>query len=130
MYCLKCKRKTESADVKRTISKNGKEILQGVCNICGCKKSSFISSNKKGKGLGNVIVKAIGNLGELHLPANQGEYVPNGSFNYQINIHFVDLVQNMNKEIMKVIRESMNWTKCVNSMINFIMKIMIQRVEM
>ena len=80
MYCIKCKRKTESVDVKQIISKNGKQMVQSVCNICGTKKSSFI---KTGKGLGNVIVKAIGNLGELHLPTSQGEYVPNGSFNNQ-----------------------------------------------
>ena len=85
MYCVKCKRKTESVDVKEIISKNGKQMIQGVCNICRTKKFSFI---KTGKGLGNVIVKTIGNLGELHLPASHGEYVPNGSFNNQNKYSF------------------------------------------
>lgn len=85
MYCVKCKRKTESVDVKEIISKNGKQMIQGVCNICRTKKFSFI---KTGKGLGSVIVKTIGNLGELHLPASHGEYVPNGSFNNQNKYSF------------------------------------------
>jgi len=95
-YCVKCKRKTETVGAKEIISKNNKHVLQGVCNTCRSKKSSFLStggptppvrplalSGKNGAGLGNTIVKAIGALGELHLPANKGEYVSNGSFNNQ-----------------------------------------------
>ena len=79
MYCMKCKQKTESRNVEETISKNNKRLLKGFCAICGKKKSSFIARRAKaGKGLGNNIVKA---MGELHLPATNGEYVPNGSFN-------------------------------------------------
>ena len=46
--------------------------------LCGCKKSQFVKK-MEGQGLFN---NALGNLGfELHLPANEGEYVPEGSFN-------------------------------------------------
>ena len=86
LYCVKCKRKTESANVIQTVTKNNKQMLKGMCSICGSKKSSF--SSKTGKGLGNVILKTIGNLGELHLPANNGEHVPNGSFNNQNKYSF------------------------------------------
>ena len=88
MYCVKCKQKTHSTNIVETLTKNNRRILKGTCTVCGSKKSSFLSNDKTGAGLGNVIVKAIGNLGELHLPANQGEYVPNGSFNNQNKYSF------------------------------------------
>jgi hypothetical protein len=80
LYCVKCRQKTESKDITQTISKNHRNMLKGICAICGSKKSSFIKSNI-GNGLGNTIIKTIGKIGELHLPAEKGEYVPNGSFN-------------------------------------------------
>ena len=45
-------------------------------------KNVFGNTTKRARVLERII-KAIGNLGELHLPANQGECVPNGSFNDQ-----------------------------------------------
>jgi hypothetical protein len=80
MYCVKCKQKTDSNNIISAVSKNNRKMLKGICSVCGCKKSSFIKS-ETGKGLGNTIIKAIGKLGELHLPADKGEYVSNGSFN-------------------------------------------------
>ena len=88
MYCVKCKQKTESNNTTEVVTTNNRCMLVGVCNICGTKKCSFLKNNKKGKGLGNAIVKAIGTLGELHLPADEGEYIPNGSFNYQNKYSF------------------------------------------
>jgi hypothetical protein len=63
------------------MSKNNRRMLQGICVVCGNKKSSFTKIS--GNGIGNTILKTIGNLGELHLPTSNGEYVPNGSFNNQ-----------------------------------------------
>ena len=83
MYCVKCKRKTESIDVVEIKTKNNRKILKSVCSICSGKKTSFIANAARGSGLGDTIIKAIGKLGELHLPASKGEYVPNGSFNNQ-----------------------------------------------
>ena len=57
-------------------------MLKSICSICNCKKSSFTKSETKtGKGMGDTIIKTIDKIGELHLPANKGEYVQNGSFN-------------------------------------------------
>ena len=63
-------------------------MLKSICSVCGRKKSSFIKSDKTGNGLGDTIIKAIGKLGELHLPASKGEYVPNGSFNNQFKYSY------------------------------------------
>ena len=83
MYCLKCKQKTDSKDVVETVSSNNRRIIKSVCSTCGRKKSQFIAS-KSGKGVFNKALKAVGNtVGELHLPASRGEYIPNGSFNNQ-----------------------------------------------
>jgi len=86
MYCVKCRIKTESNNITEVITKNNRKMLKSICVICGSKKSSFIS-NKTGEGFSDVLNNAIGKLGnlgvELHLPADKGEYVPNGSFNDQ-----------------------------------------------
>jgi len=75
-FCLKCKRNTESINVVKSKTSNNRPILKSNCIICGSKKSQFL---KVGKGLFN---NALSNLGvELHLPARNGEDVPNGSFN-------------------------------------------------
>lgn len=82
MYCVRCRQKTESKNITKVITKNNRNMLKGICSICGCKKSSFIKTDKvTGKGLGDKFIDLIGKVGELHLPADKGEYVPNGSFN-------------------------------------------------
>lgn len=80
MYCLKCKKKTESHSVGEFMLKNNRRMLAAICSICGCKKSQFLPSNRPtGKGFVNNV---ISNLPvELHLPTRRGEYVPAGSFN-------------------------------------------------
>ena len=81
MYCLRCKRKTESNNVSEALTKNNRKMLKGVCVVCGSRKSQFISS-VTGKGLFNNVLSKVGDtLGELHIPTNQGEYVQDGSFN-------------------------------------------------
>ena len=82
MYCVKCKRKTESSNIIEVLSKNNRKMIKSTCLSCGGKKSSFI---KTGKGIFNHL---IGKIGELHLPANEGEYVPGGSFNNQKNYSY------------------------------------------
>ena len=71
---------TDSTNIEETISKNNRRMLKSICSICGSKKSQFIK-NISGKGIGDSIINTIGKVGELHLPASKGEYVPNGSFN-------------------------------------------------
>lgn len=81
MYCLKCKSKTETRDSANMKTKNNRYITKGICVVCGSKKSKFIS-NKIGEGIFNNILSKVGDVvGEMHLPADQGEFIPNGSFN-------------------------------------------------
>ena len=81
MYCLGCKKKTDSVQINQRLTTNNRKLLCAVCKVCGSKKSQFVSS-KSGQGMFNDVLSAVGNtVGELHLPARQGEYVPNGSFN-------------------------------------------------
>jgi hypothetical protein len=46
IYCLKCKKKTETINTSEIITKNNRRQLKGQCKICSTKKSQFISSNK------------------------------------------------------------------------------------
>ena len=48
IYCVKCRKFTETRDVKPKTTKNNHQMLQGICVVCGMKKSKFISANGKG----------------------------------------------------------------------------------
>ena len=91
--------------------------------MCGSKKSQFL---REDKGLFN---NALGNLGfEMHLPASKGEEVPNGSFSNLKQYSYCGpgtKYEQRNREGYKVL---MNWTKCVNCTINFIMKMLTRLV--
>ena len=52
IYCLKCKTKTDTFEIKQIKSKNNRLMLQGKCVLCGTTKSRFISAKegKEGKG--------------------------------------------------------------------------------
>src|SRR5580692_11471449 len=88
MYCVKCKRKTESNNISEVKTKNDRRMLKSICSVCGAIKSSFVKNDNMGAGLGDTIIKAIGKLSELHLPASNGEYVPGGSFNNQFKYSY------------------------------------------
>ena len=81
MYCVKCKQKTDSLNVTEVTSKNKRRMLKGVCISCGSKKSQFTKKYFRNPISGKGISDVIGKIGELHLPASEGEDVPNGSFN-------------------------------------------------
>ena len=49
MYCVKCKKKTETNNITQVQTKNNRLMLKGVCTICEKNKSSFVS-NKRGEG--------------------------------------------------------------------------------
>ena len=85
MYCVKCREKTESENISEFISKNNRKMLKSICTVCNSKKSMFNKNDKSGKGFTDVIGKYVG---EIHLPASQGENVPNGSFNNQQNYSY------------------------------------------
>lgn len=79
MYCLKCRKVTSTSRETHKFTKNNRKMLQGICSVCGTKKSKFI-----GSGMFNKALTTASNLfGEMHLPSTQGEFVPGGSFNHQ-----------------------------------------------
>ena len=47
IYCVKCRRFTETKDIKQKTTKNNCQMLQGICVVCGKKKSKFISASEK-----------------------------------------------------------------------------------
>ena len=73
MYCLKCKKKTQTTNQREEVTKNGRRILKGYCAICNTKKNVFISGgnmNKKKKG-GSILNRMINSLPvEMHLPGH------------------------------------------------------------
>src|ERR1044071_1038851 len=85
LYCVKCRQKTESKDISGIITKNNRNMLKSTCSVCEVKMSTFVNNEKNGKGFTDAIGKYIG---EVHLPANQGENVLNGSFNNQKNYSY------------------------------------------
>ena len=64
IYCLRCKKKTETNNITQKITQNNRNIIQGNCVICGTKKSKFIAIEGKG-----VINNMINKLPfEMHMP--------------------------------------------------------------
>jgi Domain of unknown function (DUF5679)/Phospholipase A2-like domain len=75
MYCVKCKRKTETVDVQNVISKNNRSMLRGKCTVCGCAKTQFIKLTT-----GGDLVSSLNSVtnkiklpwaqfpGEMHIP--------------------------------------------------------------
>ena len=49
-YCFKCKKNTESVNLKVSATSNGRTMILSNCAICGSKKSKFIK-NQEAKGL-------------------------------------------------------------------------------
>ena len=65
MYCLKCKRMTESKNLHTAVSKNKRNMLKGTCSVFGTKKCKFIaaeSSTTTGGDLTNSINKFTSKL--------------------------------------------------------------------
>ena len=90
IYCLKCKQKIETIDQSEIKSSNGRQMIKGICSVCGTNKSVFVSSKdhetalKTVQGKGFSMNNLINNLPiEFHQYTEKGEYVPGGSFNDQ-----------------------------------------------
>ena len=65
MYCVKCKKHTETTDVQLFTARNNRLMQRGICSVCRKRKTQFV---KAGSGLFN---KAVSNLPfELHLPGH------------------------------------------------------------
>ena len=71
MYCVKCRKKTPTLNLIESVTKNNKPILKGICEICGSKRSQFISKSKKG---GDIVSSVISKIPvELHLRTLKGK---------------------------------------------------------
>ena len=65
MYCVKCKKATNTAGVQFVVAKNGRNMKRGTCVICGTTKTQFIKAQEGG----SLLNKAINTLPfEMHLP--------------------------------------------------------------
>ena len=67
MYCVKCKKQTNTTKEQITQSKNNRHMKRGTCVVCGTTKTQFIKAQKGG----SLLNKFINNLPvEMHLPGH------------------------------------------------------------
>jgi transposase InsO family protein len=93
MYCVKCKKKTETLNATTITTETNKNMTKGLCSACGKNKTSFAPSNKSSSGAasgsGFSLNSFVNNLPiEFHQFAEKGEDVPGGSFNDQQKYSF------------------------------------------
>ena len=68
MYCLKCRRVTETENITTATSKNGRLMRRGQCIKCGKTKTQFV---KKGVAGGSCLNTLMNKLPfEMHLPGH------------------------------------------------------------
>jgi len=75
LYCVKCKRRTKSSNVKNIVSKNNRLMLQGKCVVCGITKTQFVKKQTGGD-FTSMLNSVTRNIklpwakfaGEMHLP--------------------------------------------------------------
>lgn len=46
MYCVKCKSKTKTSNIKPKVAKNGKPYYEGICVKCKSTKTKFMSKKE------------------------------------------------------------------------------------
>ena len=66
MYCLKCRRVTETENITTATSKNGRLMRRGQCITCGQTKTQFIKRDATDGSFLNTLVNKL--PFELHLP--------------------------------------------------------------
>ena len=42
IYCLKCKRQTLTNNIEQVRTKNNRNMIKGICAICGVRKNKFV----------------------------------------------------------------------------------------
>ena len=71
LFCLKCRKNTESINPRVSKTNNGKTMILSNCAICGTKKSRFIKKQEVNEILSNLGLKAPSNkiplLGDILL---------------------------------------------------------------
>ena len=79
MYCVKCKTKTKTRDIQNVVSKNNRNMLRGVCAVCGTTKTQFVKGTPShGGDLVGYLNSVTRNIklpwakfpGEMHLPGH------------------------------------------------------------
>ena len=64
MYCVKCKKKTNTTSEKLVTTSNNRQMKRGNCSVCGTTKTQFVKSSKGG----SILNKMINSLPvEMHL---------------------------------------------------------------
>ena len=64
MYCVKCKKKTNTTNEKLVATSNNRTMKRGNCSVCGTTKTQFVKSSKGG----SILNKMINSLPvEMHL---------------------------------------------------------------
>ena len=58
MYCIRCKKQTDTTNEQFTTSKNNRRMKRGKCAVCGITKTHFVKSTKGG----SILNKMINNL--------------------------------------------------------------------
>ena len=66
MYCLKCRRVTETENITTATSKNGRLMRRGQCITCGKTKTQLIKRDVTGGSFLNTLVDTL--PFEMHLP--------------------------------------------------------------
>ena len=67
IYCVKCRRKTDTRNLQETMTSNGRRRKTGICTVCGSKKSQFIAAST-GAGFMNKLINRL--PVEMHLPGH------------------------------------------------------------
>ena len=68
MYCLKCRRVTETENIATTTFKNGRLMRRDQCVTCGKTKTQFIKRDATGGSFLNSLVNKL--PFEMHLPGH------------------------------------------------------------
>ena len=68
MYCLKCRRVTETENIPNATSKNGRLMRRDQCVTCGKSKTLFINRDATGRSFLNTLVNKL--PFEMHLPGH------------------------------------------------------------
>ena len=57
MYCVKCRKHTETDNVQTVTTKNGRSMQRGVCTVCGKTKTQFVKKTGGGDLFNNAVNK-------------------------------------------------------------------------
>ena len=55
MYCVKCRKKTNTTSEKLVTTTNNRTMKRGKCSVCGTTKTQFIANLKGGSILNRMI---------------------------------------------------------------------------